>query len=807
MKNTLLACFLFCQLRSGEAFLSGKSFSSPSSFLIEKDVSIREGSTLRYMSTIEVSKPTKKRFGTNLSLVAESNPSKNYATILNHLSHQRTKESAQEAEELLLSLEALDEVESGVVNTVFYATVINAWANVGDADRAHRILQRMIDQAERTQIWPNSHCFSGVMKAYINAKGQNNDSSLSVPKKCEDLLDEMIEISKRNESYEQPNTVCYNTLINSYSEEITSLFLKRKMTTVGNFNPLSMQRNDDGNKEKDVLITKALKILDQMENSKTDLPSPDVYTYCTIISLLGKCEDADAAEMAESLLPKVSKKFDTPTYNAIIAAWASTGTRKGAERATALLNELEEAIDSYENPEEIPNDYGPNSVSYFATISAWTKSTEAGNGAYAAEKAEEILNHMKDRLHSSLLPKEVKEKRFQPNVIAYSSIIDCWSKSGSPSAAMRAKRLLKNMKESNVQPNVYTYTSALTCYARCNTFDGAVEAIKLLEHMKSESKRTGDVSIRPTIVSYFAVIDAWARSDSEEAGDKAEALLNELEEIYRAGDVTMKPDVRVYARVLAAYAKSSDVSNYKKAAFLLRKMEKYALTGNEKHALTKPNTVCYNTLISSCARRNDAIEAFNVLNKMDQYNTNVKEDKDKVIPDHHTLNSVIYSVSKSNIKNKAQKAMKILERLERSDGDWMSQPSTKSYNLVIAACSHSFKASEKEKSQALKIALNVYARIQSSALVEPDRFTYISLLKTIGKLLHPKSKKRKTLVETIFAHSCQEGLVDDSILSNFIAAAPRELSEALLGKEIVQAPCKEKLPNEWVQRAQVYRKI
>ena len=41
------------------------------------------------------------------------------------------------------------------------------------------------------------------------------------------------------------------------------------------------------------------------------------------------------------------------------------------------------------------------------------------------EKAEEILNHMNDRLHSSLLPKEVKEKRFQPNVIAYSSIIDC----------------------------------------------------------------------------------------------------------------------------------------------------------------------------------------------------------------------------------------------------------------------------------------------------------------------------------------------------------------------------------------------
>ena len=70
MKNTSFACFLLSRLRSGEAFLSGKSFSSPSSFFIEKDASIREGSTLRYMSTIELSKPANSMYQRQQKLVA-----------------------------------------------------------------------------------------------------------------------------------------------------------------------------------------------------------------------------------------------------------------------------------------------------------------------------------------------------------------------------------------------------------------------------------------------------------------------------------------------------------------------------------------------------------------------------------------------------------------------------------------------------------------------------------------------------------------------------------------------------------------
>ena len=77
-------------------------------------------------------------------------------------------------------------------------------------------------------------------------------------------------------------------------------------------------------------------------------PKPDVYTFSTIFSLLAKCGDVKSASLAESYLPKIAKNFDSPTYNSIISAWASTGTIEGAQRSNALLEQLhvEDAIDT-----------------------------------------------------------------------------------------------------------------------------------------------------------------------------------------------------------------------------------------------------------------------------------------------------------------------------------------------------------------------------------------------------------------------------------------------------------------------------
>jgi pentatricopeptide repeat protein len=343
-----------------------------------------------------------------------------------------------------------------------------------------------------------------------------------------------------------------------------------------------------------------------------------------------------------------------------------------------------------------------------------------GDRGYATKKAEESK-----LLESSKFSEKEEIDRFKPNVIAYSSIINCWSKSGSKDASNHVEKLSGRMEFNGIKPNMITYTSCLATYARSDSETGAKKASDLLTRMKKMYRDTGDESLKPTIVSYFSVIDGWARSDSKDAGVEAEQLLREVEDLYRGGDLGMKPDVGVYARVIAAHSKSRKKGSDGKAIGLLRRMQKFALTGDENVALAKPNVVCYNTLIGSYGRRGLPINAFNILNQMDQFNSRITDESDKVIADEHSLNSIIYALSRSDLKGKAQKAMKMLERLENShiDGNWRCKPSARRYNMVIATCSNTFKSTGQEKSQALAIALNVFQRLKTSQDLDTDKYT------------------------------------------------------------------------------------
>jgi hypothetical protein len=69
-------------------------------------------------------------------------------------------------------------------------------------------------------------------------------------------------------------------------------------------------------------------------------------------------------------------------------------------------------------------------------------------------------------------------------------------------------------------------------------------------------------------------------------------------------------------------------------------------------------------------------------------------------------------------------------------------------------------------------------------------------LKTCGKLLPTTSQKRRKLVEKVFRECCNDGLhvVDNSILSNFLIAAPNELSKQILEDALLENPRAENLP-------------
>ena len=557
---------------------------------------------------------------------------------LSELSKEGTKEAAIKAQEILEQLELSN--RGNRLSVVLYAKVINAWANVGDCHRAKEILDRMIEDDDI--IYPNSHCFSGVMKAFIrSADGkhskENKSQSILVTSVCEDLVATMSKMyAEKGKSDLKPNTIVYNTLLRAYVEEA-----KRHLGNSRDRSPLlrSFGHKHSPAKQGVFFVEKAVSLLNEMESDSGSLAKPDVYSYCTVISALAKCGDISSAELAEDYLERSGNIFDTPSCNAVLAAWANTGTREGAERCNKILDKLEEALE--EGP-AMKGGVGPNSISYHTSISAWSKSCQIGDGGHAAEQAENVLHRMENQYTRSLLSDNEKKNRYQPNVIAYSSIIDCWSKSGSLNGAQRAEQLLHRMEtlsssgeNSRVKPNIVSFSSVLTAYGRLNSEDGAKRADSLLQYMKQKYNDSKDNDIKPNVVSYFAVIDSWARSNSTDAGMRCKELLEEMELLYRQGDKRMKPDVRVYARVISAHLKSRRKGSDIVAEELVNKMEHYSKSGLEDSALAKPNVVIYNTLISSYAKRGDSKRALKILNQLDAYNAMIQNEEDKIRADEH----------------------------------------------------------------------------------------------------------------------------------------------------------------------------
>lgn len=711
---------------------------------------------------------------------------KNYAMILNELSKRQTKEAAEKAHKILhdMCLNARSDL-----NVVHFASVIKCHANIGNAEEARFILYQMINNdIDGIKIYPNSHCFSAMLKAIINSRGD------SISTQCEEIMETMKQLYEETSAEDlKPTVFVYNNLIQAYAEEISIMKKSRSQTNIlfpGS--SLSVIAEIDFDCKK--LIEKATNLIENMEAQEgaNDTPQPDSFTYCSICNLLAKVGTVEAAVFSEKYLRKV-KGYDTPTWNAAISAWASLCTLDGAQRAHELLLEMENAsVGSY----NLMNAFqGPNSLTYHTVISAWTRAQAPGDTGVTAAKAEQVLYSMIAMLKSDIPD---AKRRFSPSVIAFSSIIDCWSKSGSENAWQRALKMIDLMREVNVQPNVITFTSVMTACARSNSVEGAVKSSEILQHMKNLYLETEDEDYKPNAVSYFAAIDSWARSGYDDAGTKAHELLTEMESLFRINrDPSLQPEPKIYARVIAAYTNSKVAGSDEHAISLLQNMEHYALTGDENYSLAKPNIVLYNTLINSFARRGMSKKALAILNQMDRFNSMITNDSDKVNVDEQCLSSIIYALSMSNLEGKARKALKILERLERShiDGNWRAKPTARTYNMVLNCCSNTLRSNKVEVAEALTIVFDVYARLRTCSYADVDRFTYISLLKACGKLIPHTTVEKATIIRSIFEDCCEDGLVDDDVIKNFIAAVPYDSLNSILDENVLSG----NLPSPWTR--------
>merc|ERR1712160_5612 len=117
-----------------------------------------------------------------------------------------------------------------------------------------------------------------------------------------------------------------------------------------------------------------------------------------------------------------------------------------------------------------------------------------------------------------------------------------------------------------------TYNAVLNAFAKGGIGD-AKGAEAILDEMVKLHKE-GNSCVNPDSVSYNIVINAWAKSQEMNSGEKAEFLLKRMYALYQIGDRFVKPDQRTFAFVIIAWAQSGDKGSERRAEQILLWMEK-----------------------------------------------------------------------------------------------------------------------------------------------------------------------------------------------------------------------------------------
>uniref|UniRef100_A0A7S4UYJ8 Pentacotripeptide-repeat region of PRORP domain-containing protein n=1 Tax=Ditylum brightwellii TaxID=49249 RepID=A0A7S4UYJ8_9STRA len=357
-------------------------------------------------------------------------------------------------------------------------------------------------------------------------------------------------------------------------------------------------------------------------------------------------------------------------------------------------------------------------------------------------------------------------------------------------------------------------------------------AENLLIKMEHISDKGNNVDATPNIYSYYAVLDALAKSSGNgsdsTAGIRAEKI---LERMIKRG---VEPTTRCYSRVLAAHVKSSSPRGEDRAWDLLERMIKRYNLKSTKEKLKEDetrnnnsryynngndndfqlNTICFNTVLHAFAKKGNSEKAMEILARMDEIGKN----NENAHPDEITFHSVLQALSLSKNPQKVIMARDVLRRIENShiSGDWAVIPSTRSYNMALNVCAASTNTniahgSENElkndqiRKEVVSIAFEIFENFRMSKYAQPDEYTYSTLLKICRQYIPRKQWKskeeksssaspppylkqandqRKELVEYVFSQCCDDGMLNDMLLKEFSMSVSPKLPRPIISSHL-----------------------
>ena len=580
-----------------------------------------------------------------------------------------------------------DDTDAAVPNIRTYNTILKAYARAGRAKEAEMLLFKIIQgNCMGAPLVPDVSTFSTT----IYAISKSNDLS-NAGKRAEAILDVMLHLSSTTTL--KPNVILFNSVITCWIRsthrkdriERAEMILDR-MKSIG-VNPDHItfqmliqawcQRNDIFS------MTKAEHILKQMEDSfamGNTSARPSNFSYECFITVWSKMLSTPGAlQNAYGVLNRMeiqaSKgnsdvKVDTISCNLVLSLCAKSADRSAPTISATLLRRMEEMFQGGKK------DIEPDIISYTSVIAALSKNT----GQNTMMQIQNIVRKVKELENTG-------SRVVYMDTRLYNAIMNSFENSiPGREGAQRAQNMLEEMEalhregNQNVKPDVISYNTVLKAWAKSGVHDAAQKAQLLLDKMEMFAIK-GIGGVKPDDISFNTTIDAWARDKSIDAPLRAQNLIHRMIELQERGIIEVAPTTKTFTGVLLAWSKSTRQDSSQKAEQIIEFMEKLNLLGQNQ---VKPDTYCYTILLNTYAKNGAATDdiATRSLQILERLSREFRQGNHSVCPDiiifNTALNAIVHSDSKEKVK--ICKKVLMLMDVEQQRGNLKAKPDIVSLN-------------------------------------------------------------------------------------------------------------------------------
>lgn len=239
-------------------------------------------------------------------------------------------------------------------------------------------------------------------------------------------------------------------------------------------------------------------------------------------------------------------------------------------------------------------DVRPNSFSFDASINAFLKSKIKDAGKRAESILERGLEFAEEEGGEML------------EIRSFNAILGYYSRqTKAADSPYRAEYILNRMISlfqagyEDLSPHVSCFTSVMDAYAAQNNIKGGECAETLLRTMIRLKRDYSAQKIEMNSGVVNSVLKAWeASARSDGSGQRAERLLDLMEEKFDGGNLEMAPNSSSYLKVISTWSKSSSPDKVDRALAVLQRMKRRKEDGKLEGRIPEH---AHSLVINACA--------------------------------------------------------------------------------------------------------------------------------------------------------------------------------------------------------------